>query len=306
MMLRRSMSNASRGRGYAFIISFSAVGNRNVLRTWYFSISRSARSAIEAPAIADDRLAEVQRGQQRVHEAAGPRPVGRRPEEIARLRKAVVRMDEAGQVAEQAAMRHQRALRRAGRAARVDEQRGIVGRRRRPASNRGDARCDQRLVRRRRATRARRRRRSTCASVGQRSRGSARGWAATADRRTRPAPRCSPAGTRAHRDRTGTTAARRSRPAGRRRGARRPSRGAAAGSARPCRRARRRAPPARSTSRLASRSRSQYVSADVAPDSSSQYSAKRAAVARPARAAGVRDVELARDVPAPWPAHSSA
>ena len=29
-----SMSNASRGRGYAFIISLSAVGNRNVLRTW--------------------------------------------------------------------------------------------------------------------------------------------------------------------------------------------------------------------------------------------------------------------------------
>ncbi len=50
---------------------------------------------IEAAAIADDRLAEVQRGQQRVHQAAGPGPVGRRPEHVALLREPVVRVDEA-------------------------------------------------------------------------------------------------------------------------------------------------------------------------------------------------------------------
>ena len=38
---------------------------------------------VEAAAVADDRLAEIQRRQQRVHQAAGPRPVRGRPEQIA-------------------------------------------------------------------------------------------------------------------------------------------------------------------------------------------------------------------------------
>ena len=83
---------------------------------------------IEAAAVADDRLAEIQRRQQRIHQPAGPRPVGRRPEQVAGLRKAVVRMHEARQVAEQAAVRHQRALGRPGGAARVDDERGVVAR----------------------------------------------------------------------------------------------------------------------------------------------------------------------------------
>ena len=135
-------------------------------------------------------------------------------------------------------MRHQRALRRSGRAARVDRaapdrSRDVVDRReaRRRALDQRFERRDERLARAGDADDMRERR----AAV----RGSARGWAATADRRTRPSPRCWRAGTRARRDRTGTTAAPRPRRAGRRPGARRPSPAAAAGSARPCRRARR-------------------------------------------------------------------
>ena len=84
----------------------------------------------EAAARPDDRESEVQRRQQRVHQAAGPGPVGRRPEDVALLRKPVLRRHEAGQVADQRAVRHQRALRGAGRAAGVDQQRRILGQRR--------------------------------------------------------------------------------------------------------------------------------------------------------------------------------
>ena len=45
---------------------------------------------VEASAITDDRLSEVQRWQQCIHETPGPRPVGRRPEQVARLGKAIV------------------------------------------------------------------------------------------------------------------------------------------------------------------------------------------------------------------------
>ena len=80
----------------------------------------------EAAAGADDRKAEVQRGQQGVHQAPGPRPVGWRPEHVPLLREPVLRSDEAREVADQCAMRHQGALRRAGRSARVDQQRRVV------------------------------------------------------------------------------------------------------------------------------------------------------------------------------------
>ncbi len=87
---------------------------------------------IEAPAIADDRLPEIEGRQQRIHQTAGPRPVGGRPEHVARLRKAVVRVDEAGEVAEQARVRHERALRWARRAAGIDDERRIAPRAFRP------------------------------------------------------------------------------------------------------------------------------------------------------------------------------
>ncbi len=92
---------------------------------------------MKAPVVRDDRLAEVQRGQQRVHQAAGPRPVGGAPEDIARLREPVLAGDEAGQVADQRALRDQRTLRCPGGAAGVDQYRRIVG----PG---GDDRCGHR------------------------------------------------------------------------------------------------------------------------------------------------------------------
>ncbi len=81
----------------------------------------------EAAAITDDRKSEIHRRQQCIHQTSGPRPIGRRPEHVAGLRKPVVRSDEAGQVADQRAMRHQRALWRAGRPTGVDQQRRIIG-----------------------------------------------------------------------------------------------------------------------------------------------------------------------------------
>ena len=229
---------------------------------------------VEAAAVADDRLAEVQRGQQRVHEPAGPRPVGRRPEEIAVLRIAVVRVHEARQVADEASVRHQRALRRTRGAARVHDERRIVG-----------ARGDGREVRRRRRDRGRRSRRGrrrarprrrARASGAAAARGSARDCPSTADRRSRRPLRSSRSGTRARRDRTGTTAARPPRPSGRRRCARRRvsrrcGRISATLSPRPTPR-----PASTLDSRFASRCRSQNECAEAAPDSSSQYSAKRA------------------------------
>ncbi len=86
---------------------------------------RQRALGIEAAAIADDGLAEIERGEQRIHQAAGPGPVGGRPEQVARLRVPVVRVHEARQVADQALLRHQRALGRAGGAAGVDQQRRI-------------------------------------------------------------------------------------------------------------------------------------------------------------------------------------
>ena len=81
-----------------------------------------------------DGPAKVQRGQQRVHQAACPGPIGRRPKH--RLAVAVVHAIEAkpilaahkaGQIADQRAVRDQRALGRAGCAAGVNEHRRVVG-----------------------------------------------------------------------------------------------------------------------------------------------------------------------------------
>ena len=66
-----------------------------------------------------------------VVEPADPRPVGGSPDPVARLREEVVRELEAGKVPGEDAVAVQRPFRRAGRAGRVDEQGGRVGRRRR-------------------------------------------------------------------------------------------------------------------------------------------------------------------------------
>ena len=125
MMLRRLMSNALARLRERLHHQLERRREQERVADLVLLDQRERALGVEAAAIADDRLAEIQRGQQRVHQAAGPRPVGRRPEQVARLREAVVRVDEARQVAEQALLRHQRALRRAGRAARVDQQRGV-------------------------------------------------------------------------------------------------------------------------------------------------------------------------------------
>src|SRR5579862_4598529 len=76
---------------------------------------------IEPAEKAEDRLAVVHRRHQRVPQAAGPGPVGGRPESIAWLRKAIMRVLEAGQVADQRAVRKERSLRRTRGSARVDD-----------------------------------------------------------------------------------------------------------------------------------------------------------------------------------------
>src|ERR1051325_697187 len=81
---------------------------------------------IEAATVADDRNAKKPARQERVHKAAGPGPVGGRPEQSALRREEVVRMDEPWHVAEHHAVRLERALRRPGGAARVDDERRVV------------------------------------------------------------------------------------------------------------------------------------------------------------------------------------
>ncbi|TAN51940.1 MAG: hypothetical protein EPN19_11665, partial [Betaproteobacteria bacterium] len=81
---------------------------------------------VELAAIAQHRHAEIPDRQQRIEQAAGPRPVGRRPEQVARPRKEIVRIDEPRQVADEHAVRVQRALGRAGGAAGVDDERRIL------------------------------------------------------------------------------------------------------------------------------------------------------------------------------------
>ncbi len=89
----------------------------------------------ESSLIADDAAAEVQRGQQRVHQAAGPGPVGRRPEHrvgrtagLARVKaEPVLAADKAGEVADQRPVRDERTLGVASGAAGVDQHGRVVG-----------------------------------------------------------------------------------------------------------------------------------------------------------------------------------
>ena len=75
----------------------------------------------------DDGMAEVQRRQQGVHQPARPGPVGRRPEDVAAAWKPILRGHEAGQVADQHAVRQQGALGRAGGARRIEQDGRVLG-----------------------------------------------------------------------------------------------------------------------------------------------------------------------------------
>ena len=86
---------------------------------------RLAGEFLKAPR--DERHAMVQRRHHHVDEAADPRPIGRRPDAIAGLRKQIMTHFDARQMAEQGAMRVQRPFRGTGGAGRVDDDGGIVG-----------------------------------------------------------------------------------------------------------------------------------------------------------------------------------
>ena len=175
-----------------------------------------------------------------------PFPRGKGP---ARVRCAlepepVLAADEPRQVADQRPVRDQRAFRRAGRAARVDQHRGVVGR---AVTAHADGALGRRAARPSRRRPGRRRRRRRRWSRGRRSPlGRRAGSRSRSRRRSRHGPRCRSNGTRAHRGRTASTAASRPRRAGRSRCARSRSRPAAASRSRPGRRARRRGARARS------------------------------------------------------------
>ena len=110
----------------------------------------------EPPLVGDDLAAEVERRQERVHQAAGPRPVRRRPEHRIVLRKPVLAADEARQVADQHPVR-QRACPWAGRSCRwCRSGRRHPRRRCRPASAPRPRHRAARSSRRRRGPRRRR------------------------------------------------------------------------------------------------------------------------------------------------------
>ena len=88
----------------------------------------------ESAAVGHDRAAKVQGGQQRVHQAAGPGPVGRAPEHRSTVgigaavkTKPVLAADKATQVADQRTVRNECALGIAGGATGVDQHRRLVG-----------------------------------------------------------------------------------------------------------------------------------------------------------------------------------
>ena len=90
-----------------------------------FRDQRQRPLGVEPTAKAENGPPEVERRQQRIHQTAGPCPVGRRPKKVVFLRENIVRVDEPWQVAEQTLLRHQRALGRSRRAAGVDQERGV-------------------------------------------------------------------------------------------------------------------------------------------------------------------------------------
>ena len=89
---------------------------------------RERRLAAEfCQAMGDHGNAVMQRGKQHVDQSADPRPVGGRPNQVAGLRQEVVAHLDAGQVAQEHAMRVQRAFWLARRPRGVDDQRRIIG-----------------------------------------------------------------------------------------------------------------------------------------------------------------------------------
>ena len=88
---------------------------------------RQRSLGVEPSPKAQDRTPEVERRQQRIHEAAGPCPIRGRPKQVVVLREYIVRVDKPGQVAEQTLLRHQRTLGGSCRATGVDQERRIGG-----------------------------------------------------------------------------------------------------------------------------------------------------------------------------------
>ena len=112
---------------------------------------------VELPgAVGEDGQAPVPGREQDVVQAADPGPVGRRPEDVARLRWERLGEQDAGHVAEQEPMGVERALGRAGRARRVDDDRRVIRQR---VNGRERGRRGAELRRRSRASRRPRRRR---------------------------------------------------------------------------------------------------------------------------------------------------
>ena len=217
---------------------------------------------------------------------------------MASLGKPVLAADEAAQVADQRAVRDQRALRRAGGAAGVDEHGRVVGAR----AHRAEAGCARAA-----APRPSRGRPALAASptamhrraAPGRPRARRAGWRSSSRRRSRRAPRCRSAGTRAHRGRTASTAASPPHRADSRPGAPRPSRRAAASRSRPGRRAARPAARARAPAGSPAACSAPKRQVSTAPSlvlDDDRHRLRRAA--RPARTADLGDVEPRRHAPA--------
>ena len=79
-----------------------------------------------AGAIGQNRNAVVPAGKKHIDQAADPGPIGRCPEQIARLREKVVRKFHAGQVAEQGSVGMQGTFGRTGGSGGVDDQSRVV------------------------------------------------------------------------------------------------------------------------------------------------------------------------------------
>ena len=109
-------------------MSLSAVGGDEGVAHPVLADQRERPFGVElAAVVAEHRHAVAQGRNERIEEPSGPRPIGWGPHEIAFVRKEVVRQLESGEVAEQAPVGVQRALRRTRGARGVDEQGGIVG-----------------------------------------------------------------------------------------------------------------------------------------------------------------------------------
>ncbi len=129
------MLNRARGLGHGAPHHLERGGEEEGVAHRVFLEQVEGLLRLEAAAVAEDGLPVEERRHERVPQAARPRPVGRGPEEIARLRKAVVRELEAREVSDEGRLRHEGALGRTRRAARVDDDGGVL----RPRLHAGEA-----------------------------------------------------------------------------------------------------------------------------------------------------------------------